>query len=157
MSRDGSGRDQGTVLYAAVARFDPNATVVLTSYVPSRRGSDYRASVSEVTAAPGFESKIQDGNRYRLVGSKSAFNFVPGNAQRGNSTGHRLLFILVTNVEYPERVAFDCIGKIRKAFTEASLRDIETASEGQVRDPSTHHFSSVTLPIPGLTIPHLFF
>jgi len=103
---EGSGRN---IKYVAVARSTDQVTVA--SYMPEKgdhNSDQYLNAVQEVLSAPDFQYKVTPGSRYRLVGDINAFNFTTDAQQR--------VYIVITSIDYPERLVFPMINDIIPAF-----------------------------------------
>ena len=99
----------GNIKYVAVARASDQVTVA--SYMPEKtdhNADQYQNAVQEVLSAPDFVYKVAAGSRYRLVGDVNAFNFTTDAQQR--------VYIVITVINYPERLVFPLINEIIPQF-----------------------------------------
>lgn len=85
--------------------------VTVASYMPEKadhNADQYQNAVQEVLSAPDFVYKVAAGSRYRLVGDVNAFNFTTDAQQR--------VYIVITVIDYPERLVFPLINEIIPQF-----------------------------------------
>lgn len=111
--------NRGTIKFVAVARSEDQVTVA--SYMPDKgdhNAEQYQNAVKEVLSAPDFVYKVTPGSRYRLVGDVNAFNFTTDTEKR--------VYIVITAINYPERLVFPLINEIilqfKQDFGDKALR-----------------------------------
>ena len=84
----------------------------MASFEPGASGSSdhFHEAVHEVLSAPDFAAESQPGCRFRLEGDVDAFHFAVGD----RST--KLIYVAITRVTYPERLAFPFIVELQQRF-----------------------------------------
>lgn len=124
-----SGSKIRNIKYVAVARSSDQVTVA--SYMPEKgdhNSDQYHNAVQEVLSAPDFQYKVTPGSRYRLVGDINAFNFTTDAQQR--------VYIVITTIDYPERLVFPLINEIIPQFKQ-ELGDKALTCEGNALTKKT--------------------
>lgn len=89
----------------------------------------YYSTVRDIMNAPGFSSRVEPGSRHSLEASLNTFHFAMDDRDR--------MFVLITEVDYPQRLVFQAIESIRREFTakfnEKSMNCAEGALDRQAR------------------------
>jgi len=129
MITDGGTALPGYLKFLAVARVS-SKDIVASLVVDSRDNPEqYQNTVMEVLGAPGFAGKVTAGARYRLAGDVNAFNFTIDQEQR--------VYVLISALEYPERLAFQLINemipKFQQEFGAAALTSPAKGLDGKAR------------------------
>lgn len=106
------------IKFIAIARAQDNVVVCSHATDSNTNGRD---SLAEVLNAPDFAGKVQAGQRYRLTGDFNTFNF--------STDTSKLVYIVITAKDYPERVVFPMINELMSKFKDSSAK-AQTCGEG---------------------------